>query len=177
MKMEIPSRRRSRTEPDNGQIVDAVPRSTDSDAILAAAITAVLAAYPDLWWGGWGDRPIPVGDSLEGCRREMTQPHCIEQVRRALKLIEQAKRTKTVSRQISTYAWKHRAERLYRVNTGDDWVDYYVGEGAFIAAAIMSGLTVKRTRWGTLTNLSRKSFDYSWWCSVTGAEPPEGQQA
>jgi hypothetical protein len=150
-------------DPLRGRGVASAPSSTAADAGLIAAISVVRNAHPELFWGGWWSYRFPHPCGLEQGRAAMTSLWGVGQFRRALVLIEGATRTKGVNRNVPTYGWKHKAERLHRANNGkDDGSDCYVGEGSFIAAAYATGLLVKRVDevW-TFVNLSGKSIDYA----------------
>jgi len=61
----------------------------------------------------------------------------------AVEWLSEAKRTKHINQHRTSYGWKHTASNrlMEKHNNGDD---YYISNGAFIAAAIDLGFIVKR---------------------------------
>jgi hypothetical protein len=132
--------------------------SAAADELLTAHIEQVRSANPDLWWGGWWNPTHPHPDGLLHCRDAMTSAWGKGQFRRALAFIEQAPRTRGINPNVSCYGWKHRAERMHRLSGAEHhYDDYYVGEGMFIAAAIASGLLIRRRDGFTYVNLSSRA--------------------
>jgi hypothetical protein len=127
----------------------------------AGALARILIDNPTLSWRGWWsrrhDNNEPPG-TLERVRRESLDEFGLAQFRRAMAFLEAAPRTMSINRRHGTYGWKHCAERWTRSTNGGDHVDYYVGEGSFIAAAIASGMTLRRGDYGTYTNLSQHAW-------------------
>ena len=127
----------------------------------AETLERILAEHPTLSWRGfwirWNDRNEPPG-TLERVRRETLDEYGLAQYRRAMAFLKTAPRIKTLNRRHATYGWKHAAERWTRASTEDRYVDYYVGEGSFIAACIASGLLIRREKFGTYTNLATAAW-------------------
>jgi hypothetical protein len=121
----------------------------------------ILEAHPLLswrgWWSGWNDCNEPPG-TLERVRRETLNEYGLAQFRRARSFLEVAPRIKTLNRRHVTYGWKHCAERWTRASGEDRYVNYYVGEGSFIAACIASGMLIRREKFGTYTNLATAAW-------------------
>lgn len=128
-----------------------------SDQSLLAGI---LAQNPSLSWRGfwtrWHDANEPAG-TLDRVRRETLDEWGLAQFGRAMAFLEVAPKTKAITREHGTYGLKHVAERWHR-KTVDAHSDYYVGEGAFIAACIAQGLTIHRAKYATFTNLSARAW-------------------
>lgn len=132
---------------------------TDHDALAA-----ILEANPTLSWRGWwnsrDERTYPP-EALAEFRRETLASDGrsgLGQFQRAMAFIAVAPRIKSVNRRHSCYGWKHRAQAMFRGAAEGRYADYYVGEGAFIAAAIASGLTIYRGDYATFTNLREKAW-------------------
>jgi hypothetical protein len=109
-------------------------------------IEAVRARHPMLAWYGFG--PVR-GDRIDFRlhRAAMTESWQVEQFLRAVEWLEQAKRTRIISRRRTSYGWKHVAERwLARRSPGRD---PYIADGMFIAAAIHLGFLLRPLRNGT----------------------------
>ena len=112
---------------------------------------AVLHAHPKLVWSGWWTRRTDP-DGLSQARCETLEPYGLGQFGRAMIWLQTAPRTRTINSNQTCYFWKHQAEHLH--NHGQNYEDYYVGEGALIAACFASGLTVKRRLGETYVNLA-----------------------
>lgn len=131
-----------------------------SDQSLLAGI---LNQNPSLSWRGWWSRydelTQPIG-ALAQFRQETLADHDrngLAQFGRAMAFLEVAPKTRAITREHGTYGWKHVAERWHR-KTVDAYSDYYIGEGAFIAACIAQGMTIHRGKYATFTNLSARAW-------------------
>jgi hypothetical protein len=127
-----------------------------------AQIKDILGRNPGLSWRGWWRPEHNLNyppDTLDRIRRETTDADGLAQIRRAMAFIAVAPRTKTVNRRHGCYGWKHAAERWTRAQNGGRYEDYYVGEGSFIIASYLSGVTVVRTAYETRVNISEFAYD------------------
>jgi hypothetical protein len=109
------------------------------------------------WWRPEHNLNQPP-DTLERIRRETTDEQGLAQIRRAMAFIEAAPRRRTINRRHGTYGWKHAAERWVRSQNGGRYADYYVGEGSFIIACYLAGVTVVRIEYTTYVNLSECAY-------------------
>lgn len=141
------------------------PPSPDPDL---AALRRVLSANPDLswrgWWTDWDAAHEPPG-TLARLRQQTLTEYGVSQFSRAIGFLEGAPRTKQVNRHHTSYGWKHRAEaRVSAINEccrpGDRprYRHCYVGDGAFIAACLASGLIIERRGRATYVNLSLRAW-------------------
>lgn len=123
------------------------------------AIERILGDNPALWWGGWWTawHSRTTDATLAERRAETLTERGVAQFLRAEAFIAQAPRTRGINLRRSTYGWKHDAERFHRKAVGDDYAHVYVGEGAFIAAAIDCGLIILLAAGCTYTNLSMRA--------------------
>ncbi|MDQ1081432.1 hypothetical protein [Pseudoroseomonas cervicalis] len=124
-------------------------------------IRRCMEAYPGLWWGSHLARQEPVTQTGQDLRqmREEDRAETLgvqgqQQVIRAAQFLAQAPRTATVNRKRGTYAWKHAAERWHERRG----TPAYVGEGAFLIAAIGMGLIAKPRGPHHLLNLSEAGW-------------------
>jgi hypothetical protein len=130
-----------------------------SPDVLRDALAAVLEREPLLSWRGFWERRHDVNEplgTLERVRRETLDDYGLAQFSRAMAFLAIAPKTKALNRHHGCYGWKHSAERWHRVHAPH--ADYYIGEGAFIAACIASGMTIYRGRCANLTNLSQRAW-------------------
>lgn len=121
-----------------------------------ALLATILDQNPLLswrgFWGWWHDQNEPAG-TLDRVRKETLDDYGVGQFRRAMAFLAVAPKTRALNREHGTYGWKHCAERWWRTEV-DSKGDYYIGEGAFIAACHAHGMTVRRGKYANYTNLS-----------------------
>ena len=127
---------------------------------LRDALAGVLDRESFLSWRGFWERRHDVTElpgTLERIRSETLEPDGLAQFSRALSFLDVAPRIRALNRSHGTYGWKHAAERWHRAGSAP-YADYYIGEGSFIAACVVSGMTIYRGRYATLTNLSQRAW-------------------
>jgi hypothetical protein len=115
-------------------------------------IDELMTVYPTLTKGGWDQL---TGLHYERSRDNMKNSFFVNEFLHAMAYISQAGKQKTVNHDISSYSFKHAAEKW---GAGSGYPDYegakptylpcrgYVSNGAFICAAIASGLKIERSR-------------------------------
>lgn len=109
-----------------------------------SAIAAACRQQPDLAWYGFGGAPGS-REPFGWHRASMRDPLAVEQFLRAVQWLHQARRTRSIRRQYTSYDWKHVAERWHRrMAPGIS----YIAEGMFIAAAVQLGFIMQRERSG-----------------------------
>jgi hypothetical protein len=134
-------------------MIDAAEK-VNVDAVVLAGI---LQDYPDLWWGSPTDsRHAP--ERFAELRAQTLGDFGQAQFRRARAFLAAAPRTLRPNRCCSTYSWKHVAERWNR-KSYCQYNDYYVGEGAFVAACIAEGVPVTIGDRASYAALSRKALN------------------
>lgn len=126
-------------------LAEAVVRTKLADA--RAAIAAVMAGEPALCANGMRsyDRrqtPQENAKAFKDWREEMLGSHCVAQFVRAIEFLQTVEKSKTVTRDRTSYGYKHSAEHFHKEMHPDD--DPYVSNGMFIAAAVHLGFTIKR---------------------------------
>lgn len=112
-----------------------------------AAIDAILAREPDLSANGYRtwERRFTAQENraaFESSRSNMLALSYVEQFAQATAYLQTRERSKRVSRDRTSYGYKHDAERYLK--TADPDANSYVANGMFIAAALHLGFTVKR---------------------------------
>lgn len=133
-----------------------------------AMLANILQLNPGLSWRGWWSRYDERTLSPEDLARFREETlaedgrNGMAQFRSALIFLAAApKPIKSVNFERSTYGWKHVAERwneAVREAAGEYNEDYYIGEGAFIAACIARHLKIYRDKYGsTYVNLSQNA--------------------
>jgi hypothetical protein len=121
------------------------------------ALTKILKANPEMWWGSPGSSRHSQKSLIE-LRAETVGDFGLAQFRRARAFLAVAPRTLRPNRCCSTYSWKHIAERWHRKSISQ-YHDYYVGEGAFVAACIADGVAVSISERCSYAALSRRAMD------------------
>lgn len=132
-------------------------------------IDELMTEYPTLTMNGWDQF---TDKNYQRMRDQMNGDFFVSQFLHALAYISQANKLKAVNYDVSSYSFKHAAER-WGGGTGCPNYDGaeptylpckgYVSNGAFICAAIASTLKVKRSRDPTYPN-----------CYVNLVSPPSG---
>jgi hypothetical protein len=116
-----------------------------------SAIRAVMDKMPELGRGGFF-----VHDRRQGTLKENRQQHeqgranmllddAIGEFERAVEFLEHRGQRATLNRQVTSYTWKHSAEKFHRAAGADN---DYVANGMMIAAAIHLGFKVVRDGYG-----------------------------
>lgn len=114
-----------------------------------AHIQAVLDREPDLSANGYRifDPRLSFAEDnarFKESRSSMVDAHQVGQFMRAVAFLETKQKSRTVPRSMTSYSYKHQAERFHRDVDPDS--DVYVANGLFIAAALHLGFTIRRQR-------------------------------
>ena len=104
-------------------------------------IDGLMIEYPTLTSSGWGQ---PSNEKFQEYRDQLRTEFFVYEFVHAMAYIAQAKRTKAVNHKMSSYTFKHAAESWGENEPTRLACKGYVGNGAFIAAAIASNLQVRR---------------------------------
>jgi hypothetical protein len=110
-----------------------------------AIIRAVMCRVPDLSSNGFRAPRVPGAATFDTYRDEMTTPDCVAEFIRAAQFIAQHPRCSGPGR-ISSYGWKHAAERWHMRRNDQDRGASYISNGMFLAAAYAMGCKVKQER-------------------------------
>lgn len=109
------------------------------DANLREKISAVSAAHPELYAYGLQHRARGRLAYNDADKAFMDTPDFRWQVHTAMQFIAMRRARTTLNRKISSYGWKHKAERWGR-SAG---LSSYVSNGAMIVAAHLCGVRVE----------------------------------
>ncbi|WP_235008444.1 hypothetical protein [Candidatus Halocynthiibacter alkanivorans] len=135
--------------------------------VLRAKLRQTLEAAPQLTMHGFGVPPRRFSDSRsineirKQSRAEFFHDRSCDELELALLLLQRCNKIKTLNRKIGSYSLKHRAENISRMYDIRTDLGNYVSNGAFIAAAMIDGFTVKQIEYGNLNgylNISSKSL-------------------
>ena len=123
----------------------------------------ILDRYPLLSWrdAGCHDESA-TAETTDRLRRETLEEYGLAQFKRAMAFLANAPRSQGANLNRNTYGWKHVAERWFKT-TIDPYANYYIGQGAFIAACIASGLQIHHMDGSTFTNLPERAAIFSTW--------------
>jgi hypothetical protein len=114
------------------------------------AIRAVMDKMPELGRGGFfvhDRRETPEANRRkhDDSRASMLSDDAIGEFERAVEFLEARGQRATLNRQVTSYSWKHSAEKFHRAAGADN---DYVANGMMIAAAVHLGFKVVRDDYG-----------------------------
>lgn len=121
-------------------------------------LTAFGMGMPRRWQG---EPHVPYAQGLREGKEDLRKR--LAECNKALCFLTRVDRRKTVSRVGTSYGLKHSAERLMLSVHGAP-PNYYVSNGALIAAATHLGFVAKRDGWGpnVFLNISRQTPLFKW---------------
>ncbi len=153
-----------------------LPPTPEQSAILAqytrAQLLAVMVRTPELAiYGFWSEADYPIDQRAAHYQEERAAlAAAVPMFQYCCLWLANCQPTKGTSRTLGTsYGLKHKVENLFQ---------FYVTNGAFIAAALHLGITVRRVRSGPngYVGIAKRSLPTSaaevWATATIGAPPP-----